>query len=181
MLSFFGLSFMAVGLYFHQQPLWIFGLGFWLVVWITFRKSFSKAILLGGILGTLFGCGAGVLLGVLLGDQMNGYIALVGSAIVGAVGGVMVFQLFVGGGIGEIMIHLSNHYLSKIMDGLLLVITGIGAVVGIFTLSGSIPKYYGPVGGSGVALGMVGLVVGMLLGRKMDQRDEIIPHKGIPY
>jgi hypothetical protein len=142
-----------------------------------------------GILGAWIGMIVGGTVGIGLGLIVGSVIAWVGGILIAAVAGMMLSILAIGvvvaiplGGLLEILNALgSDHQDDRQEDrlddrvvriGLLLAILGSGAI-GVSLLREDATRTFGGIGGSAVAFGCLGMVVGLFAGYRASARTEM--------
>jgi hypothetical protein len=166
-LLFTGLAFSSFGYRFNIIGFTISG-----VVWILITpfavkstvpyevKKWSLLFLLtGGIIGTAAG--------LVLGDDIKQLVGLIGGAVIGGVGGWLLYGIF-----SDAITHLLFDAIFPKLSAIIMIgLFVLGAIWGAISLSDIVPRYFETVGGGLLIGGTIGSFSGILLGAEIIKRE----------
>jgi hypothetical protein len=165
-LLFTGLAFSAFGYRFGVWGFFIAGILWIMVTPFAVRTSVPAEIRKWSILFLLVGAVLGILSGWAFGETLKPLIGLVGGAMIGGVGGWLLFVLVLD------WVHIVlETFLPKLSTIILYIVFLLGAILGAIVLGDVIPKYFETAGGGLLVGGVFGSFLGILQGAEVVRRQ----------
>jgi hypothetical protein len=167
LLMFAGMALAVLGFGYQEELLIGIGAAFILVTLFAFRSIIPLTVSAWALVGMLLGGLVGAGLGLSLGQVAEALVGIIGAAVLGAtVGAILsvgvqgVFGIPVFPGVSIVVLPRT------LAQGLLIIGVIVGAFIGVIGLREPVTTVFGPVGGGTVALGSLGLIIGLFLGNR---------------
>jgi len=175
LLMFAGLAWAVLGVG-YQEPLLI-GIGavFILATVFAFRSMVPLSVSAWALVGMLLGGLVGASFGLYVGYVAEAMVGIIGAAVLGATAGVVLLGGGLAGALGApVFPGVKVVLLPRVVaQGLFFIGAMIGGILGVIGLREVVTTVFGPIGGGAVALGSLGLVVGLFLGNRRIEYTDI--------
>ena len=174
LLMFAGLAWAVLGVG-YQEPILI-GIGavFILATVFAFRSMVPLSVSAWALVGMLLGGLVGASFGLYVGYVAEAMVGIIGAAVLGATAGAVLLGGGLAGALGApVFPGVKVVILPRVVaQGLFFLGAMIGGILGVIGLREAVTTVFGPIGGGAVALGSLGLMVGLFLGsRRIEDTD----------
>ena len=166
-LMFAGLSITTLGIKYNETLFIGTGIVFVLITMFTFRSTILIKAVMGAFAGMLVGALAGVGIGLAIGGVAESLVGAIGGVVIGAfVGMIIVSSVIEAFGVPVLPGIKVLILPERVFPALLTIGALAGGLVGFNTLRETVIKVFGSIGGGAVAIGSIGIIVGLLLGHR---------------
>jgi len=166
-LMFVGMSMLVLGLRFGEPLLIIGGVVFILITAVTAIGSIPSKILVWTLGGTLVGILVGVLVGVIVGHIAELLVGVIGGAVFGAISGTILLAVGIESLGVPVLAGLKVLVIPRAVEKFLFASGGfLGAILGAIGLREIVMQLFGTIGGGAIAIGVLGMLAGSLVGAR---------------